>query len=155
MNNFNGLAMTSGTSNTCKDPIEKLIIGIFLDDSVNLAAIYCEHSLRTEISTRDIHLAIMTRAYYGKTFWTHEGISARIEAVADMLETNKDFNDILESEDKDSTNSPNIAETLSTCICICELCTTFNGITGLWDLWEPENEVDQIFKTAINSIIKK
>lgn len=143
---------------TIQEPIDvKALLGIFMEDALNLAIIFSFHSDSTEISSEMCIQAMKIRTYYGSEFWKDVEINQRaskakelIDIIQNDMQNNEELMD--ENEIDSITNEINESkEKNQNGKCICENCQKFHTINEKWNSWNPISPIDIILKKSIET----
>ena len=172
MNNFNGISMTTGYSQDIAEQVSEqyientmILLGVFTQDAMKLASIYCMHANRIIVCKNDIGLALKTRAFHGDDFWNRSDIQQRIATMREYLNEEESFNsdsDLSESEVSEGEVSEIVPDEVemecentdedavwTPSTCTCEVCLTLNQIDVHWDTWNPTDRNNISIKNGI------
>ena len=130
-----------------------ILLAIFLEDSMRLAASYCEHAGRRGVTSTDINLAMMVRAVHGPEFWNRPDIQQKIE------ETRQGLSEMSDSESEATEGATEGAteamEPWTASTHNCSICNSLNQITPIYNNWNPTDRVDITIKAAIERALRK
>lgn len=150
-----------------------VIIGVFIEDASELASIYCVHSGRNSVTTKDVELGLKTRAFHGDIFWNSPDIQQKIAEMKEFLynveneevdeemseemseEMNEEMNEEM-SEEMNEEMSEEVNEEMSEgtqfiqSTCTCQVCTSLNEIVEKWNTWHPKERMDKSIKNSID-----
>ncbi len=145
-----------------------VMIGVFTKDAVQLASSYCMHSNRRSVTKKDIELALKTRAYYGENFWNRHDIQQQLNDMKQFLseesenESENEMEDEMEDEEMedemesemedDYEDEEEINEPFVKSECMCNICTTLNGVCEKWPTWNPCDLNNISIKNSIDNI---
>lgn len=146
------------------------VLGVFTEDVTRLSGIYCLHSGRYSVTREDTKLALKTRAYYGDMFWNRSDIQQRLAEMREFLnqpDSEDDSEDDSENDyESDYEYNENVDEGQMSDLpdeievemneekgeeehepfikseCMCEVCSTLNGIEEKWNSWNPTEPME-------------
>jgi len=172
--------MRTGFSNENMDDVwitnyinnEAVLLSIFMEDAIELAATYCKHSDRKGIHSTDIIMALKTRAYLGDAFWNRENIQERITNVRNEIfgtengydeeiyeENDEEFYEENDEEFYEENNEEfhsEEEEPWTKSKDRCSICLAMNDVQNKWDQWNPENtRVRDVINNTINKLNQK
>jgi hypothetical protein len=130
--------------------------GLFWEDAMKIAAIYCMHAGRFMVLLKDTELALKTRAYHGDEFWNRNDTSQRLVEMKQLLsepesESESESEEMeAESEEMEADDEENFIKSECTCV----LCTTLNNIEEKWNTWNPTNSSGISIKKSIDDIFQ-
>jgi len=156
--------LTTGQSSEADDDYLKnymndvmVMLGVFTQDAIRLASMYCSHSGRTSVTSRDVELALKTRAFHSDDFWNRNGIQQTLVEMKKFLyqaeaESDHDSDSDSEMEVDDQTDQD---EHFTISECTCEICSVLNGIEAKWDTWSPTDRNNMTIKKSVDDTFCK
>lgn len=162
-----GLGTGSSKKIEKTSPMGQRLIGlvfVLIKRAATTAAMYCSHSKRRLVTTRDVGLAMR---YHAMTFLSEHGFDQLEKDVVDMEEMVSQFvneeatsSDVIDTfvgeediqEEIEEETEEEIEEESEEEEHVCE-CETCQGIRNTdWDAWHPEDPAEMFLKTHIDDV---
>ena len=142
-----------------QDSVENVmaIVLSFMENAVNDAGVYVEHSGRRVISKKDIKMALQSETF---SYMEREDMGGSLlyykEAVHnDLEEAYNDDRDDNNDESETFLNSKIVSdsdmEEYSKSLCKCKVCTRLNAAVLSWPEWTPTTDIEHILKKVIDT----
>ena len=135
------------------------IVLSFMENAVNDAGTYVEHSGRTTVSKKDIHMALQAETFEymqredmdGSLLYYKEEVNKDLEHRKDL-----DYEDSEEDTEAETFLNSKVVkdsdmEEYSKSLCKCPVCKRFNKAVLKWDTWVPETDIEKILKKVIDT----
>ena len=148
--------------NIDQDKIENVmaIVLSFMENAIQDAATYVEHSGRKIITKKDIRMALQAETFEymkredmeGSLLYYKETVGKDIDNYNDSSYEDSDSE---EGEVQTFLNSKVVndkdIEDYSESLCRCPVCKRLNHAVNIWDSWEPQTDMEKIIKKVIDT----
>ena len=147
---------------TDQDTTENVIAIVlsFMENAVNDAATYVEHSGRKIVSKRDINMALKAETFEyihredieGSLLYYKEAIRNDFNDDDDDLPTsinNKD--DSIETFLQSKVVNDSEMDEYALSMCKCNVCKRLNNAVVIWPDWKPETDMEHVLKRVIDT----
>lgn len=139
------------------------LLTVFMENSVDNAAIYTKHSNRTIITAKDISLSLKREVF---EFLNSDNLETRAKEILDEYieelnnsDTEEDEEDE-EDEEEDEEDEKKTDESLISeeeeefveSTCDCDICKQINKYNNTWKDWKPTNKIEEILYDGIIKI---
>ena len=145
---------------TEQDTAENVIAIVlsFMENAVNDAGIYVEHSGRKVVSKKDIKMALQAETFEyihredieGSLLYYKESIHNDIAMYNDDDEDNEDEDEKETFLQSKVVNDEDMEE-YKVSMCRCNVCKRLNHAVLIWDDWEPETDMEKVLKKVIDT----
>ena len=136
------------------------IVLSFMENAVNDAGTYVEHSGRTTVSKKDIHMALQAETFEyihredieGSLLYYKEAIRNDFNDDDDDLPTsinNKD--DSIETFLQSKVVNDSEMDEYALSMCKCNVCKRLNNAVVIWPDWKPETDMEHVLKRVIDT----
>ena len=162
MNTMNSIDQLDKTEQDTAENVIAIVLS-FMENAVNDAGIYVEHSGRKVVSKKDIKMALQAETFEyihredieGSLLYYKESIH---NDIAMYNEDDEDYEDE-DNEDEDEketflqskvVNDEDMEE-YKVSMCRCNVCKRLNHAVLIWDDWEPETDMEKVLKKVIDT----
>ena len=145
---------------TEQDTAENVIAIVlsFMENAVNDAGIYVEHSGRKVVSKKDIKMALQAETFEyihredieGSLLYYKESIHNDIAMYNEDDEDNEDEDEKETFLQSKVVNDEDMEE-YKVSMCRCNVCKRLNHAVLIWDDWEPETDMEKVLKKVIDT----
>jgi len=158
---MNSINTINETEHIDQDNVENImaIVLSFMENAVQDAGTYVEHSGRTIVSKRDIRMALQAETFEyikredmdGSLLYYKEEVNKDIEKYNDPDYEDSDGE---EGEVQTFLNNKVVQdkdmEDYSKSLCKCPVCTRLNHAVAIWNSWVPQTDMEKVIKKVID-----
>ena len=161
MNTMNIIEQIDQTEQDTAENVIAIVLS-FMENAVNDAGVYVEHSGRTVVSKKDIKMALQAETF---EYIHREDIEGSILYYKESIHNDLELYDEDEEDDENEKDEKDIEETFlqskvvndedmeeySVSMCKCNVCKRLNHAILIWDDWKPETDMEKVLKRVIDT----